>query len=190
MLFRSPRYYFFLFRRHVATNGEEHLELHAVYVLAVGTGGNQVFLAFSTVSDLMNLPRAYNSGWNTQVAMDATYGVCNKALGVIQIGVNSLGAKLRPIVYSVITGSETAEYYANSWDGAVRALLLLQRSFVPCADAACDTCADITACFAHQKTVEIFSRPDVQSEQRLPVDIASADNSNAIHNFIRTELGA
>ena len=122
--------------------------------------------------------------------MDATYGVCNKALGVIQIGVNSLGAKLRPIVYSVITCNETSEFYANCWDGAVRALLLLQRSFVPCSDAACAICAEITACLSHEKSAEIFSREEVQRDQRLPVDIATADNSTAIHSFIRNELGA
>ena len=93
---------------------------------------------------------------------------------------------------SCCTLCTTSEYYADSWHGAVRALLLFQRSFVPCPDHACDTCAQITACLSHEKTLEIFSREQVHREQRLPVDIAPADNSAAIHSFIpgRTELGA
>ena len=87
--------------RHNTTSGEEHLQLHSVYALSVGSGGRDIFLGFATVSELLNLTRAYNSGWKVQLCMDATYGVCKQALGMIQMGVNSLGSKLYVIAREI-----------------------------------------------------------------------------------------
>ena len=171
------------------SKGADHLDIHKVHVFLIGSGGAQVFMSCGTASEVLNIFRAYNSGWDVQICLDATYGVCNKGLNLMQLGINSLGGKMFPFGYSIGSGNESAEYYTNCWEGAVSAALLLATFFKRCEQEQCEICDEVERCIQHPVTQEILKRPEVKQEMRLPVDYAMADNSAAIHRYIRETLG-
>ena len=107
----------------------------------------------------------------------------------MQLGINSLRGKLFPFAYSFGTGNESAEYYSNCWEGGVSAALLLATTFERCEKEECEICDEVLRCIQHPVTQEILKRPVVLQEKRLPVDYAMADNSAAIHAYIRDTLG-
>ena len=82
------------------TDTPEHLSLHLPYVIGYSVDSSHqdigksagIFIVLSNIWMLLNIGRALNSGWPLQIQGDATFKVCAEAVGVLGIGVNSLGA--------------------------------------------------------------------------------------------------
>ena len=97
-----------------------------------------IFIVMSSIWMLLNIGRALNTGWPLQIQGDAAFKVCAAALGVLGIGVDSLGASNHWLALALIPEErESAEMYKQTWIAISNAFHLLVTRYKKCHRAAC-----------------------------------------------------
>ena len=77
------------------------LDAHTVISGGDTVEGSEIFLNTTTLHLLNNMTRALECGWPTQAHFNGAFNLCTKDFGVIGIGMNSMGAKLNTVSFTV-----------------------------------------------------------------------------------------
>jgi hypothetical protein len=182
------------FEKYLQHPDQIHLDLHQVICIGkhIDAGQNMLFVSFSTVSMLLNLCRAMNSGWAVTLQGDVTHKICSAAVDGLGLGVNSLGTKCNLLVYSLIpAGTESKAMYGQVWECVRSALYALLRKYKSCGVAGCKTCHAI-ANVREGKAVREYLRGgegSAKSRHTFTIDQAIGDNHTGYQNWVQDEHG-
>ena len=179
------------------TDTPEHLSLHLPYVIGYSVDSSHqdigksagIFIVLSNIWMLLNIGRALNSGWPLQIQGDATFTVCAEAVGVLGIGVNSLGASNHWLALAIIPEDrESAEMYKQTWISISNAFHMLMTRYRKCYRAKCSVCEAVFSIKEQPHVQELLQDDDFNIRRILPVRLAGSDNSEAWRKFCREAL--
>ena len=72
------------FLRHIDTKGEEHIDIHEMFMIGFQADAqNGLFAAFTNVWMLLNYFRVINSEWPLQIMGDGTFKFCDQDIGLL-----------------------------------------------------------------------------------------------------------
>ncbi len=138
------------FLRHIETKGEEHIEIHEMYMIGFqADADNGLFAAFTNVWMLLNYFRVINSEWPLQIMGDGTFRFCHQDMCLLGMGVMTPGGKLQPLVYSYVP-TESSEAYESVWKSFERTLISFSSKFRRCQLESCSKCDCIHEVLTHE----------------------------------------
>jgi hypothetical protein len=124
-----------------------------------------------------------------QIQLDGSFAFCSAEIGVIVLGVNSLGSVFKQVSWSIIP-NESSEAFVYAYNGIRAAFFgLFKKGAVRLCErgSACDFCnqlRDIRESPEVVKVLDIVSNP----KDELPVKRAGADNTTKWSSFAKRIL--
>ncbi len=128
--------------KHNDPNDAYHLDQHDVVTCGYQFERGVTFLNLTTPHLLLNLARAENCGWQTQCHFDGTFNLCRKNIGMIAMGMNSMGSHYNPVSFNIVN-SESSEALKSSYNTSVTGMYKLFKEVKLCDKEPCDFCSSI-----------------------------------------------
>ena len=172
------------------SDSDFHLDLHMVISGGFSFEGNEVFIHTTTAHLANNMARAEQCGWPTQLHLDGLFNVCSKDFGVLGFGMNSMGAKLNAVSFS-LAGAESADMIDQAYECSV---LVLHKLYEPpptgpklCADPKCGFCSMLK--HHNSGRWKTFLESDAGKAKKFEVKKPSSDNTNTFFGWGKRKFG-
>lgn len=171
-------------KRHNDPDDEYHLDLHQVVCIGSQFGDGVTFMEMTTLHFILNMARAIACEWPLQVQADGSFDFCDRTLGVIVFGVNSLRGKFRPVSWSLVP-NESSEAFTFIYNGIRSAFFrLLKPGALSRCGHGCEVCNMIKDLQTSPEVAKVLSDP----EEKLPVKKAGNDNTTKWSKFVYAVL--
>jgi hypothetical protein len=157
--------------------------MHQVVCIGAQWFGGVTFFSKTTMQLLLNLARVLQSGWPMQVQTDGSFDFCDRKLGMIVFGVNSLRGKFRPVSWSLVP-NESSDAFSAVYNGAREAF------FSVLTPGALRLCPPGQGCELYNRIRDLQASPEVAEvlanpSKTLLVKKAGSDNTTKWHKFVK-----
>ena len=128
--------------RHNDRDDPFHLDEHQTVCVGYQFKNGVCYMTITTPHMLNNLARGENCGWQKQLHVDAAFNWCEKAVAVVGMGLNSMGAHYNSVSIS-IANSESKLAITNSFAATITGLLNLYQQVHLCDSEECGFCTQL-----------------------------------------------